>query len=361
MPALGPALSGAHGGEISAAGDIASGALWARTVEPHAGEGAAPPHGLCLNCGTALAGPFCHACGQNGHVHKTLASIGHDLLHGVFHFEGKIWRTLPMLVLRPGELTRRYIAGERARFVSPLAMFLFSVFLMFASYGVLGDQRLGAGLSQGFERADASLRRSVKLTEQRIVELQGERAAADTPAERAKIDKKIAEERVDLAVVERMASRGATDEHRVSSSIPWLDKALAKASDNPSLLLYKVQSSGYKYSWALILLSTPLVALLFAWRRRYTMYDHAIFVTYSITFMSLLVILLELFLKLDAPRWLFSWTLLLGPLAHMFVQLRGAYRLSIFSAAWRTLFLVTFAVMALALFIVGLVALGVTE
>jgi hypothetical protein len=50
----------------------------------------------------------------------------------VFHFEGKIFRTLPMLVFRPGALTRRYIAGERARFVSPLALFLFTVFAMFA-------------------------------------------------------------------------------------------------------------------------------------------------------------------------------------------------------------------------------------
>ena len=90
-------------------------------------------HGVCLNCGTALIGEFCHACGQNGHVHRTLGSIGHDLLHGVFHFEGKIWRTLPMLVAHPGSLTRRYIDGERARFVSPLALFLFFVFLMFAT------------------------------------------------------------------------------------------------------------------------------------------------------------------------------------------------------------------------------------
>ena len=61
-----------------------------------------------------------------------LRAFFHDLLHGVLHFEGKIWRTLPMLAWRPGELTRRYIDGERASFVSPIALFLFSVFLMFA-------------------------------------------------------------------------------------------------------------------------------------------------------------------------------------------------------------------------------------
>ena len=86
----------------------------------------------CLNCGAALVGDYCHACGQHGHVHRTLTAFFHDLLHGVLHFEGKTWRTLPLLAWRPGQLTRAYIDGKRASFVSPLALFLFSVFLMFA-------------------------------------------------------------------------------------------------------------------------------------------------------------------------------------------------------------------------------------
>src|ERR1700760_1984554 len=122
-------------GGIEMAGDIASGALLGRAVEPKAGEHSGnAAHGVCLNCGTALIGNYCHACGQSGHVHKTLMSIGHDLLHGVFHFEGKVWRTVPMLVMHPGALTRQYIDGEPTRFVSPLAMFLFFVFLMFATF-----------------------------------------------------------------------------------------------------------------------------------------------------------------------------------------------------------------------------------
>ena len=40
-----------------------------------------------------------------------------------------------MLAWRPGELTRRYIDGQRARFISPIALFLFCVFLMFAALG----------------------------------------------------------------------------------------------------------------------------------------------------------------------------------------------------------------------------------
>ena len=125
-------------GELEALGDAVTGAVLGRAVEPKAGETDGQTHETsCLNCGAALAGPFCHECGQHAHVHRTLSSFFHDFLHGVLHFEGKIWRTLPLLVWKPGELTRRYIDGQRARFVSPIALFLFSVFLMFGVIGLI--------------------------------------------------------------------------------------------------------------------------------------------------------------------------------------------------------------------------------
>src|SRR3546814_2027857 len=72
-----------------------------------------------------------------------------------------------------------------------------------------------------------------------------------------------------------------------------LDHGIKKANENPGLALYKLQMSAYKFSWALIPISVPFVALLFLWRRRYKLYDHAIFVIYSLDFMTLLVIALR--------------------------------------------------------------------
>lgn len=42
------------------------------------------------------------------------------------------------MFLHPGRLTRRYIDGERVKFVSPMALFLFTVFLMFAVFAFTG-------------------------------------------------------------------------------------------------------------------------------------------------------------------------------------------------------------------------------
>ena len=98
---------------------------------------------ICANCGATLRGPYCSACGQSVHIHSDLPALVHDFAHGVFHFEGKFWRTLVLLAWQPGELTRRYIGGERTKFVSPIGLFLFSVFLMFAVAS--GLARYGSG------------------------------------------------------------------------------------------------------------------------------------------------------------------------------------------------------------------------
>jgi hypothetical protein len=351
-------------GEIDAAGDIATGILLGRAVEPTGGVRpvSGHAHGLCLNCGTALIGHYCHACGQSEHVHRTLGSIGHDLLHGVFHFEGKIWRTLPMLVLHPGALTRRYIAGERARFVSPLALFLFTVFLMFATLHTFSGD-FGKGLSP----ADRTV--AAKKIDQELVRASAKLAAAEAaprPSAPNGASDAIAQLRSEVAglkVARRaMSARSIGDQDFSFTDMKtgWakLDHGIAKANANPGLMLYKLQSSAYKYSWALIPISTPFVALLFLWRRRYRMYDHAIFVTYSLAFMMGLVVLLNLLATIGAPDWLFGWLIALVPPVHIFAQLRGAYELRRLSALWRTIALLIFAWLALIAFVVLLLALG---
>ena len=64
-----------------ALGTAAEGALYGRAVEPKRGEAAADGHtheSTCLNCGTVLIGPHCHACGQRAHVHRTIGAFLHD-------------------------------------------------------------------------------------------------------------------------------------------------------------------------------------------------------------------------------------------------------------------------------------------
>lgn len=381
--------------DIEAVGDAVTGGLVARAVEPGAGEADGHTHEKnCLNCGAALAGPYCHNCGQQAHVHRTLGAFWHDLLHGVLHFEGKVWRTLPMLAWRPGDLTRRYVEGERARFVSPMALFLFSVFLMFIVFTTVGGPI--AIESDAAERADSAqeYRRDREQAAAEIRQLEAERSqrlAAGRTTTSVDVELRIARE--SLALIDRLRggevereqadiaaqAQEARGETRTivggstrggkraeltvgRTGIPSIDAALEKAEKNPDLLLYKLQNNAYKFSWLLIPLSVPFVSLLFLHRRRYRQfraYDHTVFVTYSIAFMTLGLVALTFLRLVGIGEALIGLALVLVPPLHMFRQLRGAYGLTRWSAIWRTLALLVFATLATGLFLALLVLIGV--
>src|SRR3954466_504937 len=162
-------------GELEAIGDAVTGGVLGRAVEPGAGEAGHTHEANCLNCGALLEGPYCHDCGQHAHVHRTLGAFFHDFLHGVLHFEGKIWRTLPLLAWKPGELTRRYIDGQRASFVSPIALFLFCVFLTFAVMGLTGSRMLG---SKSAAETRKDMTSEIQKDHQKIAQLEQRRAVA---------------------------------------------------------------------------------------------------------------------------------------------------------------------------------------
>ena len=361
-------------GDIAAAGEVIGGALAARSLEPRAGEGHGDAGALCLNCGTRLIGSHCHACGQSGHVHRTVGAIGHEIAHGVFHFEGKIWRTLPMLVRHPGALTRRYVAGERARFVSPLALFLFTVFLMFATISALGGDIAEAVSPENLSGHVVQMGRGIEKVQDALTKAEQKRAEQiKAGRSTASIDEDIDGLRRTLAGLKSIQPGARADTRtdggekpefvftNLHTGWPPLDHGIAKANANPGLALYKLQSSAYKYSWLLIPLSTPFVALLFLWRRRFGFYDHAVFVTYSLSFMMLMVITLMLSSVIGVGTGWIVLAALLVPPVHMFAQLRGAYSLRKRSAAWRTVALVVFASIALTGFVTLLMLHGLTE
>jgi len=118
----------------------------------------------------------------------------------------------------------------------------------------------------------------------------------------------------------------------------------------------KVQDAASKYSWLLIPLSVPFMWLLFPLRRRYNTYDHAVFVTYSLSFMMMLVIAWSLLTAIGFSG--LGVLLFFVPPFHMYRHLKGSYELGKFSAIMRTFALVGFAFAAAGIFMTTLVAIG---
>lgn len=343
--------------------DIATGGLAARTIEPGAGDAASSADGhtdesACLNCGTPLAGPHCSNCGQRAHVHRTLRAFFHDLLHGVLHFEGKTWRTLPLLVWHPGKLTREYIDGKRASYVSPIALFLFVVFLSYALFSALGGADYSGPQVNGYESAQAAY----AAGEAELEQLRAEREQAMGDPERlAEIDAEIAEVEADQQGLASLPGAIGTEFEKdfkagfEKNPLPEgneITAAIEKVRENPQLAIYKAQTNAYKFSWMLIPLSVPFVWLLFPFSRRFKGYDHTVFTTYSIAFMIALAALSSLLFFFGMPS--IGGLLLFYAPWHMYRQIRGAYGTSRFGAFWRMLALSLFAWIAIGVFLMAI-------
>src|SRR5262245_26883211 len=86
----------------------------------------------CLNCGAALTGQFCAACGQRAlPPHPTVRELAGDAFAEFSGWDGKFAETIRLLFTKPGELTRQWLEGRRVHFISPLRLYLTASLLFF--------------------------------------------------------------------------------------------------------------------------------------------------------------------------------------------------------------------------------------
>jgi hypothetical protein len=275
----------------------------------------------CPNCETALAGPWCQACGQSSDdFHRSLVKLAGETLEGIFELDSRLWRTLPDLALRPARLTRRYLDGHRVAQIPPFRLFLIVVVVVFLAAGLGPPRRPVVNLGGGARPPGAP---GVSL---------GEPGAKDSGLQ-----------------LNLESSADPRDR--------WLTTRLNAAAKNP------VQFESMLTEWAqrLAVLALPmsaaLLGLLFFWRRGVYMFDHLIFSMHSLSFQGLLVAVVMAGSQLSG--W-FGWLLLAAPV-HLFAHLRGAYGLGVFGTLARMLVLFVGSVIGFGVALVGLVFIGLVE
>jgi hypothetical protein len=141
-----------------------------------AAAGAAPARNRCENCGLALLGEYCYACGQpvKGLVRHFSSIIG-DFADSVLNLDTRLPRTLWPLLTKPGFLTAEYFAGRRVRYVSPVRLFVFISIATFfvaqlmVSFGDGNPLKFGDG-RDSFDKA-ATIEEVEKLRDETLSEL----------------------------------------------------------------------------------------------------------------------------------------------------------------------------------------------
>ncbi len=259
----------------------------------------------CLNCGTPLAGRFCHDCGQRGEVHRSVLHLGAELLETVTHADSRFWRTMRRLALDPARLSRDYIEGRRAREIPPLRLFFVTLFLMF-SIGSLTTSRFELKLDTAQHQALGHYLDALRI--------EGEPAATQ-----------------------------------------MLRQRLQRALDRPDEVLAVIRDWSERFTVLLLPVAGLMLWLLHPTQRRYSLFDHMIVSIHSLCFTSL--VLVTLFLAGMVASAVSGWILLLLPV-HLFAHLRGVYRTSIVGTLLRMAVLAFATAVAVAALLLALAAVG---
>lgn len=293
---------------------------------PGAGEG------TCPDCGAALVGRFCHACGQDSRPRNLpMKDLVGNVLAESFNLEGRTFLTADAMLRRPGELLVAFREG-RGLYTTPFKLFLivsavFFVFLVWTDVAIYQflPVRTGAGpitaelVPNGVRLIGGALRdvflfpRAADATAQEtIAALEAARPGADAVQMRA-IDDFIQYQRA------------------------WTDLNATLETWLPRLL------------WLLMPIYGLMLWPLFGGRRR-MLVEHFVFALWA---HCLIFILLVLFATLNWVGLKLSfWLLALPYLAYFTLAARRYYAVSTAGAAWRG------AVHLLAFFLVAWVPLS---
>lgn len=96
----------------------------------------------CKNCETTFEGKFCPNCGQSVFEYqRPFRFLLADFTGNLFAFDTRFWKSLKALTIKPGRLTKDFIQGKRARYMSPFRFYIFVSFLfLFIFSGFLGHE-----------------------------------------------------------------------------------------------------------------------------------------------------------------------------------------------------------------------------
>ena len=203
----------------------------------------------CRNCGTEVNGRYCPNCGQlAASFHRPILSLIGETISDTFTLDGRLARTLPILLFRPGRLTKNYTEGKRARYVPPFRMFLIASLVFYlvlfalvppGQYINLDEETradVTQGLNEGFNDVDAQLSQSDR-------------------------------ERLEQANIYVDAPGEYQEE---------IEKQVVRVLDNPDQFAAQVEAWLPRLSILLVPMTILALTILHIWRRKLYIYDHAI-------------------------------------------------------------------------------------
>jgi hypothetical protein len=223
-------------------------------------------------------------------------------MHSVFHLDSRVWQTLRLLVTRPGQLTREFIAGRHQQYLPPFRLYLVVSLFFFALSALLPD----SDFVKFDDENDPDLKVLAPENEAKPAD-NGKAAAAATnamPKKQAPVElkdltgelrKELEAEGVAPEEIEKALARdtSCTIDITDSASLDNFERALGRACEKMKLdggrhFAERFAAAAPK----LMFLFLPLmagVALLFYWRPRRLYAEHLVVFLHNHAFTFLLI------------------------------------------------------------------------
>lgn len=100
----------------------------------------------CPNCGDGRSGRYCATCGQNDRNYVGgLVPVVWELFRESFEVDSRLFKTLKLLLFKPGRLSAEFASNRRARYMSPVRLYLFSSFVFFLVLATVPDWTVQTG------------------------------------------------------------------------------------------------------------------------------------------------------------------------------------------------------------------------
>ncbi|WP_430404446.1 DUF3667 domain-containing protein [Hyphomonas sp.] len=333
----------------------------------------------CANCGQVVPDRFCTTCGQlASDFHRPFWELIAGSLGDMFALDGRLFRSVPMLMFRPGRMTRNYLNGQRARYVPPFRMFLLASIIFFLTVFTLGDElgwfdgwRFDPVPNGGFSLGAPESGKQAVLGD---LDPHLEQADIDPPTreiiansvvdgvealpfgELVQADGKI--DRVKLRAFVESRMEANVDPAEMETAYLAADRA-ATVYENQDRFGVRLREWAPRFSVLFLPVFSLLLTLLYAWHRRVYMFDHLIAGLHFQTFLYVLGTLLLLAAAVfpQGADWLIGGGFL-AIIAYLYRMLRITYGSGRILSAFRTSILLIFGMILLGVLAIGLVILS---
>ena len=278
----------------------------------------------CPNCGDVRTGRFCAACGQNDRSYtRGLGSVTWDLCRESFEVDSRLIQTLKLLLLRPGRLTSEFSNNRRARYMSPVRLYLFASFLFvlvlsFAMPDSFSEPELGiGGDGDGEGEVEVSSRRSLSVTEIDALK------AAVGPGQARRVDDILGRPDRNVGRAVLVALAGGMSPERPNPLMRMFLASMVDLLHDPEVFVQRVIGNLPIAMFFLLPFLALALALCYFRKKRFFI-EHLVFGMHNQTFTFLCLAAALLVPEGSVARW-FRLFLIVMPPVYYLVALRRYY------------------------------------